>query len=55
MPAQDRSSGRSAAEQSFSAPQLSLPRGGGAIRGIGGKFAVNSVTGTGSLTVPGQM
>jgi RHS repeat-associated protein len=35
-----------------SAPQLSLPKGGGAIRGIGEKFAANPVTGTGSLTVP---
>ena len=31
---------------------ISLPKGGGAIRGIGDKFAANSVTGTGSLTVP---
>jgi RHS repeat-associated protein len=29
-----------------------LPKGGGAIRGIGEKFAANPVTGTGSLTVP---
>ena len=34
------------------APQISLPTGGGAIRGIGEKFAANPVTGTGSLTVP---
>jgi hypothetical protein len=34
------------------APQLSLPKGGGAIRGMGEKFAANPVTGTGSLTVP---
>ena len=33
-------------------PSVSLPKGGGAIRGIGEKFAVSSVTGTGSLTVP---
>jgi hypothetical protein len=33
-------------------PQISLPKGGGAIRGIGEKFAANPVTGTGSLTVP---
>lgn len=33
-------------------PQLGLPKGGGAIRGIGEKFAANPVTGTGSLTVP---
>ena len=34
------------------APPISLPKGGGAIRGIGEKFAANPVTGTGSLTVP---
>jgi hypothetical protein len=37
---------------SASLPSLSLPNGGGAIRGIGEKFAANPVTGTGSLTVP---
>jgi RHS repeat-associated protein len=35
-----------------SAPALSLPKGGGAVRGIGEKFAVNPVTGTGSLSIP---
>src|SRR5947207_12728960 len=35
-----------------SIPTISLPKGGGAIRGIGEKFAANPVTGTGSLTVP---
>ena len=34
------------------APAISLPKRGGAIRGIGEKFAANLVTGTGSLTVP---
>lgn len=34
------------------APSLSLPKGGGAIRGMGEKFAANPVTGTGSMTVP---
>src|SRR2546427_2297320 len=34
------------------APTLSLPKGGGAIRGIGEKFGANPVTGTGSMTVP---
>jgi hypothetical protein len=34
------------------APALSLPKGGGAIRGIGEKFAANPVTGTGSMSVP---
>lgn len=33
-------------------PTISLPKGGGAIRGIGEKFGVNPVTGTGSLTIP---
>jgi RHS repeat-associated protein len=35
-----------------SAPSLSLPKGGGAIRGLGEKFAANPVTGTGSMSVP---
>jgi RHS repeat-associated protein len=33
-------------------PSISLPKGGGAIRGIGEKFAANPVTGTGTTTVP---
>src|SRR6201982_1958324 len=33
-------------------PARSLPKGGGAIRGIGEKFAANPVTGTGSMSVP---
>jgi hypothetical protein len=35
-----------------SAPSISLPKGGGAIKGIGEKFAANPATGTGSMTVP---
>jgi hypothetical protein len=35
-----------------SPPAISLPMGGGAIRGIGEKFSDNPVTGTGSLSVP---
>src|SRR5262249_25895214 len=35
-----------------SPPTLSLPKGGGAIRGMGKKFAANPVTGTGSFSVP---
>jgi len=38
--------------QSVAVPSPSLPKGGGAIRGIGEKFAANPVTGTGSLTIP---
>src|SRR6195256_4540911 len=34
------------------APQITLPKGGGAIRGMGEKFAANPVTGTGSMSVP---
>ena len=33
-------------------PSITLPKGGGAIRGIGEKFAANPVTGTGSMTIP---
>ena len=33
-------------------PTLSLPKGGGAIQGIGEKFQANPVTGTGSMSVP---
>jgi len=33
-------------------PVITLPKGGGAIRGIGEKFTANPVTGTASMTVP---
>ncbi|GAB2682001.1 SpvB/TcaC N-terminal domain-containing protein [Nocardia goodfellowii] len=33
-------------------PAIVLPKGGGAIRGIGEKFTANPATGTGSLSVP---
>jgi RHS repeat-associated protein len=33
-------------------PEVSLPKGGGAIQGIGEKFSTNAMTGTGSITVP---
>jgi hypothetical protein len=33
-------------------PAISLPKGGGAIKGIDEKFTVNPATGTGSLNVP---
>ena len=56
----DRSSaaGASSASQSsgfagkIELPQLSLPKGGGAIKGIEEKFQVNAVTGTSSFSVP---
>ncbi len=34
-----------------SASAITLPKGGGAIKGIGEKFAANPVTGTGSMSV----
>jgi len=45
---------RGASDEKFgvSAPSITLPKGGGAISGIGEKFAANPVTGTGSMTVP---
>src|SRR6266568_5062555 len=39
-------------KSSIAVPSLSLPKGGGAIKGIGEKFAANPATGTGSLTIP---
>lgn len=39
-------------QKPFSPPSISLPKGGGAIRGLGEKFAANPVTGTGSMSVP---
>jgi virulence plasmid B protein len=42
----------SAARQGPSQPQLSLPKGGGAIRGIGEKFAANPVSGTAAMSIP---
>ena len=41
-----------AAQQQGMPPAISLPKGGGAIRGVGEKFAANPVTGTGSMSVP---
>lgn len=39
------------AQHGSSAPSISLPKGGGAIRGIGEKLAANPIAGTGSMTV----
>jgi len=47
-----RAGGDGAQGAGFGAPAISLPKGGGAIRGIGEKFAANPATGTGSLSVP---
>lgn len=45
-------SGGAEAPSSPAAPTITLPKGGGAIRGIGEKFAANPVTGSGSMSVP---
>jgi hypothetical protein len=45
-------SGKGANNTAASVPTISLTKGGGAIRGMGEKFAANPVTGTGSMTVP---
>lgn len=44
--------GQGAGQQEHGAPTIMLPKGGGAIHGIGEKFAANPVTGTGSMSVP---
>jgi hypothetical protein len=36
----------------ISPPSIDLPKGGGAIRGIGEKFAANPATGSGRFTIP---
>ena len=53
LSSQEESSGnKPVPAQELSSPTLSLPKGGGAIRGIGEKFTANPVTGTGSMSVP---
>src|SRR5215475_10968899 len=52
MASAERTTSRSDSEQKQAPPSISLPKGGGAIRGIGEKFGANPVTGTGSMTVP---
>jgi RHS repeat-associated protein len=37
---------------SLQIPSINLPKGGGAIRGIGEKFSTNPVTGAGSISIP---
>jgi len=53
-PAQADSQQTQEPDQSYfaSPPAVSLPKGGGAIKGMGEKFAANPVTGTGSMSVP---
>src|SRR5712675_653274 len=40
------------ADDVYRAPTIQMPKGGGAIRGIGEKFAANPVNGSGSMSVP---
>ena len=49
---QERPPGSGETASPFSAPHLSMPKGGGAIRGIDEKFKANPATGTGALNVP---
>jgi RHS repeat-associated protein len=43
---------RSGRQGAISPPVISLPKGGGAIRGMGEKFGANPVSGAGALSVP---
>ncbi|HYI12531.1 MAG TPA: SpvB/TcaC N-terminal domain-containing protein [Thermoanaerobaculia bacterium] len=52
MSSRDQAAAPKDGEQRPAAPSISLPKGGGAIRGMGEKFAANPVTGTGSMSVP---
>jgi len=52
MASLDNTKPRSDGEQKPATPSISLPKGGGAIRGMGEKFAGNPVTGMGSMSVP---
>ncbi|MBC7602031.1 MAG: toxin [Ramlibacter sp.] len=47
-----QSSGNKQGADASLIPSISLPKGGGAISGIGEKFGANPVTGTGSMSVP---
>ncbi len=39
-------------DNSIAPPSVTLPKGGGAIRGIGEKFTANPATGTGGISIP---
>ena len=47
-----KDSAANSSEQALSPPAITMPKGGGAIRGIGEKFAANPVNGTGSVSIP---
>ncbi len=48
----DNSNATSSGAGGEQSPAISLPKSGGAIKGIGEKFAANTITGTASLTLP---
>ncbi len=52
-PSAQSSGGRTEPYKNYFAPlpAVSLPKGGGAIKGMGEKFSANPVTGTGSMSV----
>ena len=52
QPTSDAKTSSEGESRTSAPPTINLPKGGGAIRGIGEKFAANPVTGTGSMTVP---
>ncbi|WP_144467432.1 SpvB/TcaC N-terminal domain-containing protein [Bacillus toyonensis] len=52
MAVSDVNEGQSKDEHVLKVPSISLPKGGGAIRGIGEKFGANPITGTGTMSVP---
>jgi RHS repeat-associated protein len=52
VPSNTQPDENSGAASQPAAPQISLPKGGGAIRGIGETFSTNAMTGTGSLRIP---
>ncbi len=52
MPGDLKTTGGAQARSLFTSPSLAVPKGGGAIRGMGEKFAANPVTGTASVSVP---
>jgi RHS repeat-associated protein len=52
QPAAAQDTSRDSWPSSSAPPAVSLPKGGGAIRGIGEKFGADPVTGTGALSVP---
>ena len=52
MPVNSKPDDQAARAPQSPVPEISLPKGGGAIQGTGEKFSSNAMTGTGSLTVP---